>query len=671
SPERWLLVGDKLVLVATCGKYPRNGQILLRSFPADGDPVPLPIEVKSSISYPIDAADAAADALGNIVVAWSEEHSCNEYYECDSRVHARVVNDGMKLVGSAFDLYTFVPRRARLLGVGSEADGIFSVYWESRFEGELVRLLSVDPDLYSFTSTTTTTLPPSDDAPEFSIVRTVGQTALPPKGPSIAEQGVSDMKGDGHGGLVLRRGIQRTMTFDPAYDADLPRASTYVSSTAGARWNSPPAPPLHNSFRHDSMGWDGVSRGGTTLFAQFVRKGVEAEEYYGEVGSIVVQRSTDQGVSWPTTAVIDTLSCSGCEVLRVDSVTLVSSNSGAWMAVVETTKKQDSSCSVSLDAAYSADDGKSWSASGHIYDHTRTGAGCSADDEQEFVTAASDPAGGWNVVWQREFGSELWFSRSAASGAAWNSRVLPQFASPGYGPLYRTLYGGYRAPSLVVAPSGTTMVGWESLPFVVVTRSEDHGQSWSAPESIGYRGGVEFQSPSLAADDGGRILAAWSAHLGAAAGTDSDIVASISTDDGRTFSPPSPVDPAALGDARQDLDPIVAADGDNRWTIAWNALPFTDRYDPVDTIVKVAVSGFPCDNGTVDAGEECDDGNDIDLDGCNANCTLPGCGNEVLEPGEQCEYGGSDPSCAATCEQERCGDGVINVFTEQCDDANP
>src|SRR6185369_9202000 len=69
--------------------------------------------------------------------------------------------------------------------------------------------------------------------------------------------------------------------------------------------------------------------------------------------------------------------------------------------------------------------------------------------------------------------------------------------------------------------------------------------------------------------------------------------------------------------------------------------------------------------------EECDDGNDIDLDGCNANCTLPGCGNEVLEPGEQCEYGGSDPSCAATCEQERCGDGVINVFTEQCDDANP
>jgi cysteine-rich repeat protein len=33
-----------------------------------------------------------------------------------------------------------------------------------------------------------------------------------------------------------------------------------------------------------------------------------------------------------------------------------------------------------------------------------------------------------------------------------------------------------------------------------------------------------------------------------------------------------------------------------------------------------------------DAGEACDDGNLIDADGCEADCTLPGCGNGILDP---------------------------------------
>jgi cysteine-rich repeat protein len=78
-----------------------------------------------------------------------------------------------------------------------------------------------------------------------------------------------------------------------------------------------------------------------------------------------------------------------------------------------------------------------------------------------------------------------------------------------------------------------------------------------------------------------------------------------------------------------------------------------------------------CGDGIQDAGEECDDGNNIDTDGCRNNCMLPDCGDGVLDPGESCDgtlFGDNAcESCRSDC--TCCGDGSTDTG-EDCDDGN-
>jgi cysteine-rich repeat protein len=63
-----------------------------------------------------------------------------------------------------------------------------------------------------------------------------------------------------------------------------------------------------------------------------------------------------------------------------------------------------------------------------------------------------------------------------------------------------------------------------------------------------------------------------------------------------------------------------------------------------------------CGNGISNAGEECDDGNNVDGDGCSARCLKEFCGDGVRQAGlgEQCDDGNNNggDGCSATCEVE-------------------
>jgi cysteine-rich repeat protein len=113
----------------------------------------------------------------------------------------------------------------------------------------------------------------------------------------------------------------------------------------------------------------------------------------------------------------------------------------------------------------------------------------------------------------------------------------------------------------------------------------------------------------------------------------------------------------ALGESRFTRRTIAAAD-----QLASERLSLQRP----DFVCAPATRSAPprCGDGYLDPGEQCDDGNTVDGDGCNSQCLLERCGNGVVEPGEQCDDAagnGSDGCCSAACRiVDADGDGVCD-----------
>ncbi len=128
-----------------------------------------------------------------------------------------------------------------------------------------------------------------------------------------------------------------------------------------------------------------------------------------------------------------------------------------------------------------------------------------------------------------------------------------------------------------------------------------------------------------------------------------------------TFGTGGVASPAAVDGFPGDAARALAVQADGRLLAAGGWSFVVARYLP-----------GTCGNGILDPGEECDDGNTVSGDGCDATCSVTRCGNAVTTAGEECDDGNSymNDECKNGCKRNFCGDGVLLVGVEQCDDGN-
>ncbi|MCA9656806.1 MAG: DUF4215 domain-containing protein, partial [Myxococcales bacterium] len=93
--------------------------------------------------------------------------------------------------------------------------------------------------------------------------------------------------------------------------------------------------------------------------------------------------------------------------------------------------------------------------------------------------------------------------------------------------------------------------------------------------------------------------------------------------------------------------------------------------DNTDTCTNECISAM-CGDGEMQAGEECDDANDDDTDACTSMCLNAVCGDGyILQDVEQCDDAGESATCNADCTPAACGDMIVNAAAgEECDDGN-
>jgi len=122
----------------------------------------------------------------------------------------------------------------------------------------------------------------------------------------------------------------------------------------------------------------------------------------------------------------------------------------------------------------------------------------------------------------------------------------------------------------------------------------------------------------------------------------------------------------ATPDARVDARPDATADARPDATCGNGAVELGEECDDGDQVNGNACDNNctrpRCGNGELDPAEECDDGNAVEGDACDTNCTTPRCSNGVVDPGEDCDQAGQTAACLASCQASRCGDGVVNVL---------
>lgn len=204
-----------------------------------------------------------------------------------------------------------------------------------------------------------------------------------------------------------------------------------------------------------------------------------------------------------------------------------------------------------------------------------------------FPHVVTDGAGNWLAVWQSTdtlgatigTDNDILVSRSADNGFTWTVPVALNSNAT-------TDAGADITPWASTNGSGTWIVVWNSTENlggtigtdsdVLLSISTNNGASWSAPAVLNSNATTDTGSdlvPRLSTDGGGNWVATWqsSDSLGGTIGSDVDILFSRSTDNGANWSNAAALNTNAATDSFDDRGAFVEVDGFGNWVAVWSS----------------------------------------------------------------------------------------------------
>lgn len=578
----------------------------------------------------------AVDGAGAALVTWLGTAA-----DGPDPIYARVLDGDGLPTSPVLRLNTFPYGTTSAPTVTVEAAGTFVVVWSNTFQGgRVARRVSV-----------------SRSALQSPVERNVG----------AEENATSDAK-------LPRFGIVRAVESSSG-SSDTYGNEPYLGGRGDGTWLLGARDPYHLRSADDGVSWSGRASidpyGNNDIAVAVDASGVAIALVLSERQDLVtVARSTDAGATWTDYRPLAPVRPDGarCDSCWLSRARVTGNGGGTWVAAW-TSGDGDSE---RVFASRSEDGGRTWGKVRTIAGNAGVGAGGFA--------VAADAAGTWLIAW---LDTDLRVARSSDDGRTWSpaatvaaGTTCAECAAARHFTRLRAAHDHAGRWILVFASSrlDPTVFGHDGDIFAV--RSSDGGATWSRPLAIApyaTADGSREHEPSIATDGEGRWVALWTSYrpLGGGDDMDADIVYSLTTDAGATWTAPAPALADARSDAAADWSPLLATDERGAWMMTWKTWPLGDDWWR-DATTYAAIGDATCGNAVVELGEVCDDGNEVNGDGCDFDCSETGCGNGVVTDGEECDAGtrGDEPECLPACVISRCGDGYHDPNFEQCDDGN-